>query len=215
MVTLNPFLLAADRPAELLPLLQANPELASQQDEHGYSLVHAAASYNHLDLLRALIIDFEVDVNIRDEDNETALFVVETAEAAKVLVEELGADITAVGYEGKTARLRLEEEAEFPEAAAYLASKESGDISASAENLAAIVGNAPPLPEGVSINVGTMAPEEVGDNEVDEEFRRQIEELAARPDFQGEEGQAKLRELVIKALQGQTGEEREVRQRTT
>ena len=87
----NPYLLAADNSPELLPLLRSNPALASSQDEHGYSLVHAAASYNHLDLLRALVRDLHVDVNLKDEDDETALFVVETPEAAKVLVEELGA----------------------------------------------------------------------------------------------------------------------------
>lgn len=215
----NPFLLAADNSPELLPLLRANPALAPAQDDHGYSLVHAAASYNHLDLLHALIREFNVDVDLRDEDNETALFVVETVEAAEALIA-LGADPTITGDEGKTARQRIEEEGDFPEVAAYLASLEPGGSAAqtSESNIGApsppIAGRVPPLPEGLSIDVGTMRPEDIGDNEVDEEFRRKIEELAARGDFQGEEGQAELRRLITEALRGQVEEERTVRQRT-
>src|SRR6478735_11436939 len=121
MATPNPFLLAADNNPTLLPLLREKPALASSQDEHGYSLVHAAASYNHLDLLRALVREFNVDVDLKDEDNETALFVVETQDAAQVLVEELGANINHRGSEGLTAREKIEAEAEFPAVAEYLA----------------------------------------------------------------------------------------------
>ena len=77
----NPFLLAADNSPELLPLLRENPALASAQDDHGYSLIHAAASYNHLNLLRTLVRELHVDVDLKDEDDETALFVVETPDA--------------------------------------------------------------------------------------------------------------------------------------
>jgi len=62
------------------------------------------------------------------------------------------------------------------------------------------------------VNIGSMAPEEVGEV-VDTEFRRRIEELAAREDFQSEEGQQQLRELVTEALRGEVNPERDVRQR--
>lgn len=61
----NPLLLAADNPEELLSVLQADPSLATQQDEHGYSLMHACASYNHLDILRALVNEYHVNINLR------------------------------------------------------------------------------------------------------------------------------------------------------
>src|SRR5262245_52909038 len=92
---LNPFLLAAQTPSpdsRLIPLLQSNPPLASAQDAHGYSLLHAAASYNHAELLKTLVEDFHVDVNLLDEDHETCLFVTESLEVAKLLVETLGVD---------------------------------------------------------------------------------------------------------------------------
>lgn len=213
----NLLLLAADRPDSVLEFLKDKPELAETQDEHGYSLIHAAASYNHLDFLRTLVNDYKVDVNIRDEDKESALFVVETVDAAKTLIE-LGADPKLVGDEGKTARQRMEEEAEFPDVVAYLTSFEEPSTAIESTNAAPsppIIGQAPPVPEGININIGTMGPDEVGDNEVNEEFRRAIEQLAQRADFQGEEGQAELRRLITEALQGQVEDDgREVRQRT-
>ena len=211
----NPFLLAADSDPRLLPLLRANPSLASSQDDHGYSVMHAAASYNHLDLLRALVDEFQVNVDLKDEDGETALFVAETMDCAKLLVEELHADITIRNDEGKTAREKLVEEGDFPEVAVYLRVKEleaqgEGVHSGAAPNE---VQAPPPLPEGASVNIGSMAPEEVGEV-VDTEFRRRIEELAAREDFQSKEGQRQLRELVTEALRGEVNE-RDVRQRTS
>ena len=120
----NLFLLAADNSPQLLLLLRANPALASSQDEHGYSLVHAAASYNHLDLLRILVHEFHVNVDLKDEDGETALFVAETIDCTKILVEELHANITVRGEEGKTAREKIEAEGDFPEVAVYLRVRE-------------------------------------------------------------------------------------------
>lgn len=118
----NLFLLAADNNlARLLPLLDANPSLAHIQDEHGYSLLHAAASYNHVDLLRRLAQDFSVDVNsVRDEDGEPALFTSETVEVAKILVEELGADPRIRNNEGLTAAEKIEDDEEALVVAAWL-----------------------------------------------------------------------------------------------
>lgn len=209
----NPYLLAADNSPDLLPLLRENPDLASSQDEHGYSLVHAAASYNHFDLLRALILEFRVDVNIKDEDDETALFVVETEAAAKVLVEELDADIHHRGSEGLTAREKIEAEGDFLAVSAYLAEVEAargGDPQATA---AAIMPESiPPPPEGLSVRLGTMDQTRDIPQEIDSEFRRRIEELAQREDFNTAEGQAALRRLVEEAVMGQgIGDERSVR----
>ena len=218
MSTPNLLLLAADKPEVVLEHLRSDPQAASKQDEHGYSLVHAAASYNHLDLLRALITDFKVSPDIGDEDNESALFVCETVEAAKVLIE-LGAKADLKGSDNKTARQKIEEDGEFPEVAAYLKTVDGGEefAPAATNGIPApsppIVTQAPPMPEGVTVNVGTMGPEDVGSNEVDDEFRRKIEELASRPDFQGEEGQAELRRLITEAIQGTVEEERNVRAR--
>ncbi|KAA6406967.1 MAG: hypothetical protein FRX48_09265 [Lasallia pustulata] len=194
----NPLLLAADNSPHLLPLLRTTPCLASTQDPHGYSLLHAAASYNHLSLLRTLVHEFHVSPNITDEDAETPLFVVETVEAAQCLVEELGADVGAQNAEGETAEEKIAGEGE-----------EGGVHNG--------VPAAPSLPPNVTVNVGTMdeGPQGAGEGQVDPEFRRRIEDLAARDDFQGEEGQRQLRELISDAVRsvGSEGQERDVKRR--
>ncbi|KAI1326483.1 ankyrin repeat-containing protein [Xylariaceae sp. FL0255] len=210
----NPFLLAADDSPGLLPLLRENPALASLQDDHGYSLVHAAASYNHLDLLRALIRELNVDVNLQDEDSETALFVVETIDAAKVLVEELGIDVALKADDGCTALERIEGEGDFPEVAEYLRAKETGQFQSAINGESSTInGQLPPAPEGLNVTVGTMTAEEAGAGEVDPEFRRRIEELAERQDFHTDAGQAELRQLVQDALTDGSLTDRNVRPR--
>ncbi|KAL9133556.1 MAG: hypothetical protein Q9175_005263 [Cornicularia normoerica] len=213
----NTFALAADNSSQLLPILRSNPSLASAQDDHGYSLVHAAASYNHLDLLRTLVHEFHVDPNTRDEDGETALFVVEGVEPAQCLLEELGADVTVKNDEGMTAEEKIRAEGDYPAIADFL--RESRVIGAPAvgDTQSTLNGShPPPLPPNVKVHLGTMEdPQAVGEGtEADPEFRRRIEELAARDDFQGEEGQKQLRELITDAIRGAGMEdERQVRPR--
>lgn len=220
----NPFLLAADSPTLLLDLLRTEPHLASQQDDHGYSLLHAAASYNHLSLLRALVNEFHAPVDLRDEDNETALFVVETVDAARVLVEELSLDTSLRGDEGMTAREKIESEGDFPAVAEYLRSREQAEGHAvingtapDAVNGQVVNGEAgelPPVPAGLEVAFGTMDEAEVGGAAPDPELRRRIEELAAREDFHTDAGQAALRRLVEDAIAGEDlAEERNVRPR--
>ena len=199
--------LVPDHAAQVLQQLENEPALASAQDSHGYSLLHAAASYSQLELLRALVQQYEVSANISDEDNETPLFYAETVEVATVLLE-LGADLTHRNEEGQTAEEKIEGDEEFPLVAAFLRQKASalqGDENAAANGAvsngtAQQLGHPPPLPDGIKVNIGTM--QEPEGEPVDPDFRRRIEELAARDDFQSEEGQRQLRELVTEAVGG-------------
>lgn len=215
MASLNPFLLAANIPdpdPRLLPMLRADPSIAPRQDGHGYSLLHAAASYNHLDLLRALVNEFKVDVNLRDEDEETCLFVVETVEAARCLVEELAVDVSARNNDDQTAREKFEAEAEFPEVAAYLArgAAAARELSSNAD------GRPPPLPPNVQLSIGNSNPEveaALDLQEPDPEFRRRIEELASGENFHTEEGQRELRNLISDAVRDVNREEHDSQRR--
>lgn len=204
------------RPALILTSLAQHPQLASASDAHGYSLVHAAASYNQLDVLRKLVQEYKVNVNLLDEDGETALFAAELVDVARCLVEELGADWKIINGDGKTAEEKIaDEESEMHEVCQYLKGVRIGESSA---NSAIAEGDnlhpPPPLPDGVKINVGTMEEDAVGDAP-DPEIRRRIEELAARDDFQSEEGQRQLRELVTEVVTGVGAEQagRSVRRR--
>ena len=231
MANNNPFLLATDNSPNLLPLLRSNPSLASSQDDHGYTLMHAATSYNHVDLLRTLVTEFGVNVNIKDEDGETALFVAETVEAAQVLLEELKVDTNVTNSENMTAEEKIRTEGDYPTVAEYLRetrirgsasnmANSQTEAEAEAEAVASAtngIRNPPPLPHNVTVNVETMddATAEMQEQEaVDPEFRRRIEDLAAREDFQGEEGQRELRDLIKDAVRGVGADgERDVRRR--
>lgn len=208
----NIFILAADNSPSLLPLLRSNTALASSQDEHGYSILHAAASYNHINLLRTLLNEYHVDVNMKDEDGETPLFVVETVEAAQILVQS-GADLTIKNDEGVTAEEKILGEGDFVAVADYLRNAqlqqmpapngERADSTLPSQGLFNHDVHSPPLPPNIRVGLGTVSEENVIDGaEVDPEFRQRIEELAARGDFQQEEGQRQLRELVTDAVRG-------------
>ncbi|KAK4560555.1 hypothetical protein LTR86_005752 [Recurvomyces mirabilis] len=205
--------LVPDHPDRVLIHLSTYPNLASQKDAHGYSLIHAAASYNHCDLLGTLTQTYNVDINILDEDGETALFNAETVDIVRLLIE-LGIDVNLRNSEGQTAEEKLDHEDEQPEIAAFLSQhRTTSSSTTSGTSLTQTNGNEnetldrpPPLPNGVHINVGTMAPDEAGEAP-DPEFRRRIEELAAREDFETEEGQRELRSLVEDVVGGIREEE--------
>ena len=76
---------------------------------------------------------------------------------------------------------------------------------------------APSLPPNVTVIVGTIdqGAQGAGESEVDPELRRRIEELAARDDRQGEEGQRQLRGWISDAVRsvGPKSPERDVRRR--
>lgn len=212
--------LVPDSADTVLSYLRKHPGLASQQDSHGYSLIHAATSWNQPDLLKSLIEEFKVDPNIKDEFGETCLFNVESIELAKELLN-LGVKIETTNNEGQTAADYLDDEDEAPQVAAYLresmAEQSDGNATSSiaqanasdstrtsAAALANGTSHPPPLPNGVQVNIGTMQADDVGE-EPDPEFRRRIEELAARQDFEGVDGQRELRSLVEDAISGVGG----------
>lgn len=67
--------------------------------------LHAAASWSSPDILR-LLVERGGNINITDEDEETPLFVVESVDMAK-LVLELGGDPSHRNAEGNTVRASL------------------------------------------------------------------------------------------------------------
>jgi len=93
MVRNNIWIAAADGDESLvLDFLSRDPSAVNSLDENGYTILHATTSYNHIALLKKLVLEHEGNVNIQDHDGDTPLFVAETVEVAKVLVEELHAD---------------------------------------------------------------------------------------------------------------------------
>ncbi|KAK6363657.1 hypothetical protein TWF730_001078 [Orbilia blumenaviensis] len=177
--------------SQVLSYLSTNPSLVNAKDENGYTPIHAAASYGHLDLLRDLIRNHGGDVNLRDDDGDTPLFTAETVEVAKCLVEELGADWEAKNDSGLTAAEAISEDDSYPLVAEYLQTL--------ASQAAILSSDAGAPPAGIAVNLTSIDQSAAEDLEpvVDEEFKRRIEELASRP---GEFSQDELRQLVTEAV---------------
>ena len=72
-------------------------------DPNSYTPMHAAASYAHTDLLEYLISKGG-DINLRDDDGDTPLYVVESVDMARWMIER-GADWGVVNEEGMSVSL--------------------------------------------------------------------------------------------------------------
>ncbi|KAF2667576.1 hypothetical protein BT63DRAFT_480524 [Microthyrium microscopicum] len=215
--------LTPDAPTRVLSALSTSPNpstLASAADSNGYTLIHAAASYAHLDMLRTLVRTYGVNVNTRDNDGQTPLFHAETLEVAKCLVEELGADVGVVDGEGLSVLDSARADGEGEGLVGYLegvvgrAGARNGMIEGGGENVngerEAEAVEVPVqtealartrVPENVQVNFGTM-PELPPSEMADPRIRAKIEELAARGDFESEEAQRELRNLVAEVVTG-------------
>lgn len=168
---------------------------ANSKDPNGYTPIHAAASYGHLDLLR-LLISKGGDINIQDTEGDTPLHHVEDLDVAKVLVEEFKADAGIKNADGLTAAQYIEQEDEFPDIAAYLR-QQSGELL---ENLPEKHAHGDvSLPDGLDLPDGQKlrySLEDVNDNQpMDEDRRKQLEAIA-----NSDNPEAALRELVTSAV---------------
>ncbi|KAJ6259110.1 hypothetical protein Dda_6007 [Drechslerella dactyloides] len=203
----NIWIAASDgQTSQVLAYLATDPTLVNARDENGYTPIHAAASYGHLDLLRTLVNEHGGNANIRDGDGDTPLFTAESVEVARCLVEELGADWTLTNESGLTATESIEEDDQYPLVVAYLRSLSDKETT---RPINTEPGSPPP---GIAVQVRSMDEAVAELQPIDQEFKQRIEELAANPqDFTQEE----LRQLVTEAVHKHVlePEERNVRAR--
>jgi uncharacterized protein len=220
--------LAAEHPESVLQSLEADASTAGEKDPHGYSLLHAAASYCHISLMRTLVQKYNVDPHSTDEDGESPLFYAESLDIVKCLVEELGANVSLRNQEGVVAADKISEDGEgawVPAVVEYLHHKSGSQPENSADSAVEAHGqsdrfasngilNRPErLPENVRIDIGVM--QELPESAVaNPEIKRRIEELAAKENLESGEAQEQLRSLVTDIVSGMhAGEERETQRR--
>ncbi|KAM9889230.1 hypothetical protein OXX79_012295 [Metschnikowia pulcherrima] len=186
----NIWVAAADNQVEIVKkYLTSNEFSANAKDPNGYTPIHAAASYGHLDLLKMLVSNGG-DINIQDNEGDTPLHHAEDVVTAKFIVEELKADFKITNEEGQTAADYIEEEGEYPELAQYLRSLSHDKPETT--NGSALEGL--PIPGSVDGHAIRYSMEEdVGD--IDPESRRKLEEIA-----NSENPEEALRELVTSAV---------------
>jgi hypothetical protein len=78
----------------------ATPPAVNSADDYGYTAMHAASSYGHLDVLNYLL-SVGGDVNLGDMDGDTPLHACESVECAARLLEA-HANIDAPNHSGRT-----------------------------------------------------------------------------------------------------------------
>ncbi|KAG8688550.1 hypothetical protein FRC09_012856 [Ceratobasidium sp. 395] len=122
-VTKNIWIAAGDgdlaRVKELIEEQGMSPN--APDDVIGYTPMHAAASYGHLNILEYLI-EKGGDVNVTDEEGDTPLYAAESVTVAQFLFEH-GAQVDVKNFEDISPAEATEED--FPEVAAYIRSKSS------------------------------------------------------------------------------------------
>ncbi|KAL8278220.1 hypothetical protein RQP46_009393 [Phenoliferia psychrophenolica] len=166
--------------------------------ENTYTPLHAAASWNHFEILRYLVAAGG-DINTTDSDNETPLFVVETAEMARTVVE-LGGDQTLRNTDGLTAAEALQEEQ--PHISLYLRSL-SGDLAPlNPSTLSTTLSSLPEDP--------TTAPDLDAPTDALLQRVRVIMEASERGELTPEETDDRLREVVESAVGQQVEVGREI-----
>lgn len=99
--------------------IESGSSSANAKDPNGYTPIHAAVSYGHIELLRYLISKGG-DINIQDSDGDTPLHHAETVDVAKILINEFKANYKLKNSEGLTPAKYQEEEDEFPELIEFL-----------------------------------------------------------------------------------------------
>eukprot|EP00658_Telonema_sp_P-2_P079398 TRINITY_DN7657_c0_g1_i2.p1 TRINITY_DN7657_c0_g1~~TRINITY_DN7657_c0_g1_i2.p1 ORF type:complete len:197 (+),score=56.33 TRINITY_DN7657_c0_g1_i2:90-680(+) len=98
----NLWVAAADGELETIEqLISDGKHGVNDQDDSGYSALHAAASYGHAVLL-CWLVNEGGDVTLADEDGDTPMHSCESVECADVLLEA-GADLGCTNHRGWTA----------------------------------------------------------------------------------------------------------------
>ncbi|KAJ2356233.1 hypothetical protein IWW50_002837 [Coemansia erecta] len=86
--------------ARVKQLVEKDKSKVNEKDENGYTPLHAAASWKHLQLLQYLL-DNGGDVDIVDSDGDTPLHICEDIKCAELLLAR-GADPEKKNHEGLT-----------------------------------------------------------------------------------------------------------------
>lgn len=125
---MNIWVAAADNKLDVVKnFIESGKFSANSKDVNGYTPIHAAVSYGHLDLLDYLLSKGG-DINIQDTEGDSPLHHAEDVQVAKYLVEKLSANPKLKNNDGQTPLEYIEEDGEFPELIQYLTSLQADSV---------------------------------------------------------------------------------------
>lgn len=173
-------------------------------DEFTYTPLHAAASYGHLDILRYLLTHPSAPsnaVNTTDSDLDTPLFVCETVETARCLIEEFSADAKHKNSEGLTAAQQALEN-EHDELAQYIASVtgESLEQQEDEDEHEEEDENGVPRAGGQELTAEEQAAEDERLDAQTEQLMARVGEIMTRAEREGFDPEDELRTLVSESV---------------
>ncbi|SJX61044.1 uncharacterized protein SRS1_12266 [Sporisorium reilianum f. sp. reilianum] len=177
-------------------------------DEFTYTPLHAAASYGHLDILRYLLSHPSAPtnaVNTTDSDLDTPLFVCETVESARCLIEEFAADPKHKNADGLTAAQQTLEN-EHKELAQYIASvtgeslEDSKEDDEDDEDAPEEDENGVPRPDAPQLTAEQQAEEDERLDAQTDLLMARVGEIMTRAERDGTDPEPELRTLVSESV---------------
>ncbi|SNX82344.1 uncharacterized protein MEPE_01050 [Melanopsichium pennsylvanicum] len=174
-------------------------------DEFTYTPLHAAASYGQLDILRYLLTHPSAPsnaVNTTDSDLDTPLFVCETIDSARCLIEEFSADAKHKNSEGLTAAQQALDN-EHEELAQYIASVTGESLEETQDDhdeQEAVDEDENGMPRSSELTAEQQAAEDERLDTQTDQLMARVAEIMTRAEREGFDPEDELRTLVSESV---------------
>ncbi|EPB84601.1 hypothetical protein HMPREF1544_08618 [Mucor circinelloides 1006PhL] len=172
-------------------------------DQFGYTAMHAAVSYNQIEMVK-LLIEKGANVNIEDFEKDTPLYVAENVEMAQLLLDN-GADPKHINEDGITPALTALEEG-WEEVAQFLANITKEVLATQEEETDPLAYIEQEDREAAAAAEAAEAQQQQSnedgeEEEMSEELSNKMQDIMKRIEEQGGvENEEELRELVTKMV---------------
>ena len=217
----NIWVAAADGRLDIVEkLISLGENTANSRDPNGFTPIHAAASYGHINIIEYLINNGG-DINIQDNDGDTPLHHCENLEIIKLLINKYNADYKIKNNEGLNVKEYFIDEGEFPDIIAFLQSLDGESGSNTNDNNTSVINQGQDrlvLPNGEEIkaflsdNIDSVTGniDDINDNTPEMiERRKEVERILSNTDLSEIERDEQLRNYVLNIVSSNMGKLRD------
>ena len=217
----NIWVAAADGRLDIVEkLISLGENTANSRDPNGFTPIHAAASYGHINIIEYLINNGG-DINIQDNDGDTPLHHCENLEIIKLLINKYNADYKIKNNEGLNVKEYFIDEGEFPDIIAFLQSLDGESGSNTNDNNTSVINQGQDrlvLPNGEEIkaflsdNIDSVTGniDDINDNTPEMiERRKEVERILSNTDLSEIERDEQLRNYVLNIVSSNIGKLRD------